>query len=221
MKLFTKCKVELPENAKERLMAASLPLFAEKGLEGTSTRDIAKAADLNISLISYYFGGKEGLYKAAILEHGKKKEEMISTLVEPYLKGALTRESLTEFFSKLVELILTSKLGNETNRHIDKIMLREELNGLPYLAEVYEQIYSRVTEYFERLITQAQKQGLVSKKVRAKSFIIMMVHGIDGYITCFENDGRTSFAKDIIKTHKDLPSLRDEILQIYLEGLLL
>ena len=221
MKLFPKCKVELPENARERLMMACLPLFAEKGIDGTSTRDIAKAADLNISLISYYFGGKEGLYKTALLEHGKKKEELISTLLEPYLKGALTRESLSEFFSKLIDLILASKLGDETNRQIDKIMAREELNGLPYLSDVYEQIYSRITEYFERLITQAQKQGLVSKKIRAKSFVIMMVHGIDGYITCYENDGRTSFAKELKKTHKNLPSLREEILQIYLEGLLI
>ena len=42
-------------------------LFAEKGYDGTSVRDIAKAAEINVAMISYYFGSKEKLLDAVII----------------------------------------------------------------------------------------------------------------------------------------------------------
>ena len=50
--------------ARMRLLDAALALFAEKGFAKTSTREIAQAAHANIASISYYFGDKEGLYRA-------------------------------------------------------------------------------------------------------------------------------------------------------------
>lgn len=47
----------------ENILFAAEKLFAEKGFEGTSTREISKAANVNISMISYYFGSKEKLYE--------------------------------------------------------------------------------------------------------------------------------------------------------------
>lgn len=42
-------------------------LFAEKGFDGTSIRDIAKAADINVAMVSYYFGSKEKLLDAVVI----------------------------------------------------------------------------------------------------------------------------------------------------------
>ena len=39
-------------------------LFAKKGYEATTVRDIAGQADVNIAMISYYFGSKEKLLEA-------------------------------------------------------------------------------------------------------------------------------------------------------------
>ncbi|PXX47583.1 TetR family transcriptional regulator [Undibacterium pigrum] len=50
--------------ARTRLLDAALQLFAERGYAKTSTREIAKAANVNISAISYYFSDKAGLYRA-------------------------------------------------------------------------------------------------------------------------------------------------------------
>ena len=54
--------------ARNRLLDAALALFAEKGYAKTSTREIAQAAQVNIASISYYFGDKEGLYKAVFTD---------------------------------------------------------------------------------------------------------------------------------------------------------
>jgi AcrR family transcriptional regulator len=47
---------------KERLAKAGRELFAQRGFHATSVRDIANRAGVNVSLVSYYFGGKEQLY---------------------------------------------------------------------------------------------------------------------------------------------------------------
>jgi AcrR family transcriptional regulator len=56
------------QDARSRLVLAALRLFAEKGYEGATTRDIAELAGANISAIRYYFGDKAGLYRAAFVE---------------------------------------------------------------------------------------------------------------------------------------------------------
>lgn len=52
------------ERARGRLLDAALKEFAAKGFAGARVREIAARAGLNQQLISYYFGGKAGLYQA-------------------------------------------------------------------------------------------------------------------------------------------------------------
>lgn len=53
---------------REKILFTALKLFAEQGLERTTVRQIAKEAAVNISAISYYFGDKNGLYRATYTE---------------------------------------------------------------------------------------------------------------------------------------------------------
>jgi AcrR family transcriptional regulator len=54
------------DGARERILAAALEVFAERGFDGARTRDIAERAGANLGLIKYYFDGKEKLWKAAV-----------------------------------------------------------------------------------------------------------------------------------------------------------
>lgn len=49
------------------ILQAAEKLFAEDGFDGTSIRTIAKEANVNIAMISYYFGSKEKLLEALII----------------------------------------------------------------------------------------------------------------------------------------------------------
>lgn len=53
-------------DTKERLLKAAKDLFVRKGFSGVSIREIAREADTNSALISYYFGDKEGLFKGVL-----------------------------------------------------------------------------------------------------------------------------------------------------------
>jgi AcrR family transcriptional regulator len=56
------------EESRKRIIMAALKLFAEHGYARTSTRLIAKEANVNISSIAYYFGDKAGLYQVVFTE---------------------------------------------------------------------------------------------------------------------------------------------------------
>lgn len=58
----------------ERLLQAAQECFLQDDYHRVSTRQIAAAADTNVSMIRYYYGNKEGLY-----------EEMIRQTLEPLL----------------------------------------------------------------------------------------------------------------------------------------
>lgn len=49
-------------DSRSRILSAATPLFAKHGLNGVGIRDLATAAGVNLSMISYHFGGKEKLY---------------------------------------------------------------------------------------------------------------------------------------------------------------
>ncbi len=48
------------------ILAIAEQLFADNGFDGTSVRDIAQLANVNLAMISYYFGSKEKLLEALI-----------------------------------------------------------------------------------------------------------------------------------------------------------
>ena len=93
--------------ARARLLNAALRLFAEKGFANTSTRELATAAGVNIAAISYYFGDKAGLYRAAYTEPmGTCSDMVVCNISEISLEQAL-RMMLTQIIEpmKLGDLV--------------------------------------------------------------------------------------------------------------------
>ena len=108
------------EATKEKLLNESLRLFAEKGYAGANVRAIAKAAGCNIGLIAFHFGGKEGLYKAALKRSCDNFNKHISPIILT-LRSAI--ENGTE--ADLMQEIIISALIDTLNG----INGKEELAG--------------------------------------------------------------------------------------------
>jgi TetR/AcrR family transcriptional regulator, regulator of cefoperazone and chloramphenicol sensitivity len=101
------------EDTRRRILEAALEIFATEGYEGTSTRLLAERAGVNLPAIQYYFGSKEGLYRAVIEQLIQDKEAYMAPLA-PKVRAALAdRETpaetlialLCEMLEKFVELI--------------------------------------------------------------------------------------------------------------------
>src|SRR3954454_7719401 len=82
-------RVRDAERSRAALLDAAETEFGEKGLAGARVEAIAARAGLNKQLISYYFGGKQGLYDA-ILQRWYTREQGFdtpgTTLVELVLR---------------------------------------------------------------------------------------------------------------------------------------
>lgn len=76
------------------LMDAAKSLFGKFGFDATSVKMIAERAKANVSLISYYFDGKEGLFRACIQGFGKERLETARRVLK-------TPKSLEEYKVRL------------------------------------------------------------------------------------------------------------------------
>lgn len=54
------------EATRRRILVAARSLVAERGIDGTSTRDVADAANVNVATLAHHFGSKDGLHQACI-----------------------------------------------------------------------------------------------------------------------------------------------------------
>lgn len=59
-------------DTKEKILEVARVLFADKGFDGTSVRDIAKLAEVNVASVNYHFDSKENLFHEILLKgHGE------------------------------------------------------------------------------------------------------------------------------------------------------
>src|SRR5579863_2723070 len=69
---------------RRRVLAAAEQLFAERGIEGVSIRDITNAAHVNLAAINYHFGTKQGLaaevFKHCLAPLNAKRLELLDKL---------------------------------------------------------------------------------------------------------------------------------------------
>ena len=66
-----------PERTRKQILDAAATEFAAHGLAGARTSAIAVRAGVNQQLISYYFGGKEGLYRALSQQWRQRENELV------------------------------------------------------------------------------------------------------------------------------------------------
>ena len=116
--------------SRERLLLTAMRLFAEQGFAATSTRGIALAAGTNIASISYYFGDKAGMYRAAFSELGPCPGQNVAAFAD---SGATLRESLQAFYAVLLALLKQGEIARLSMRLWFREML--EPTGV-WLAEI-------------------------------------------------------------------------------------
>lgn len=66
-------------DAKERIYKAAIALFARKGYHAVGVREIAQSADVNISMVNYYYGEKINILKQIIDEAFEKYRQSVAT----------------------------------------------------------------------------------------------------------------------------------------------
>lgn len=131
-------------DTKQKVFDSAVSLFHTNGYSGTSIRDIAKKADVNVSLISYYFGGKKGLL-----------ESMIITFLEGYIEQ-LDEEfklrhtcSSKECFLGMIKRVLTY---HSEQYQLARLILREITLDSLLVREIMTTYLSKEKYYFKNIL---------------------------------------------------------------------
>jgi TetR/AcrR family transcriptional regulator, regulator of cefoperazone and chloramphenicol sensitivity len=129
--------------ARQTLVRAALRLFGEQGYDGTSTREIAAAANANIGSIAYHFGGKEGLHRAC----GEAVAAMILAAAGPALNSSdslagMPREMARAMIPALFRRFAAFLLSSPESEIVVPFILRE----MAHPGAAFDAIYSGVLE---------------------------------------------------------------------------
>jgi TetR/AcrR family transcriptional regulator, regulator of cefoperazone and chloramphenicol sensitivity len=139
-------KKTTPATARSRILSTALKLFAEQGFKKTSIRDIAKHAEANIASVSYYFGDKQGLYRAAFTEpleacgpqHGAMATAMQEVSQREPQGGSRTDVPLIEVFRVFFTAFLAPLTRGVEMKYVMKLHFREMLEPTGLWNEVIE-----------------------------------------------------------------------------------
>ena len=152
------------EDTRRRILETALDLFAAHGYEGASTRQIAEGAGVNLPAIQYYFGNKEGLYRA-IIEDIVADTERHMAGVAPRVLAALdepatTREALTELLCEMLEAFVTLVTSGTQVESRRLIFARAEVEETPGLDRLHDngmkQIFNPCLALFSRVHGKAE-----------------------------------------------------------------
>jgi AcrR family transcriptional regulator len=125
-------RVDRGAAARDQLLLHATRIFSVKGFAGASTREICDAAGVNIAAIHYYFGDKEGLYRAVLL----KPITRITSRLQGFDDSNLSFEASMRM---LLAPIIASSQDAEHDRAVMRLHLREMLEPSAVFREVVEQ----------------------------------------------------------------------------------
>ncbi len=80
-------KVYTTVDARDRIVEAALTVFAQRGFDGATTREIAKEAGVSSALIHHHFKDKESLWKLVGQRISEEFVEAITSSMDPMLRG--------------------------------------------------------------------------------------------------------------------------------------
>src|ERR1700761_2644922 len=134
---------------REHILIVAEQLFSEAGFDGTSVRDIAQTAGVNLAMISYYFGSKEKLLEALIVF---RSEYAYGILEELNMDQSL---SPWDKIDRLVDFYVDRILNN---LRFHNIMYQESSTRSVEIRSRAKDIKLRNLEQISKIITDGQQK---------------------------------------------------------------
>ncbi|MEY4615220.1 MAG: hypothetical protein RJB66_180 [Pseudomonadota bacterium] len=206
---------KLTLQARKEILQSALKLFSQKGYHAVSVRELAKASGQNISMISYYFGGKEGLYKTLLTEFLKEATLGASQILEVNAKTALTAKTFRSNMRSLISFMVDMKISNP---EITRLLQREKLNEMSLAKEIQAKYTEPIAKEVVKMFEEAKQKKIIRSDFRPELFIGIAIEAIHGFLLAHEC-GLTPVRVDI-KLPRDKNKLIDFISELFLEGIM-
>lgn len=163
-------------SSRDKLIEAAITLFSERGYEGTSVTDLVEQSQVNVSLISYHFGGKRGLLEAVLntVAHDK--------LVQAN-RFLCKSDTITEFKVRIENFLEELCLFFTEQAPLIKLFLSELEQGSEDAEKGFNVAYSDLITSFEKFLKDAQGMGFVRKTPNARILLVQVIGPLSALAT--------------------------------------
>lgn len=144
------------QTTKQRVMKAAIQLFFQKGFHGTTTRDITNKINVNGSLISYHFNGKQGLLEEIVVSY----YEHLITCMEQTMEIYKDASASTQLQMVIQEMMLFKQESFDQS-----VVVHRELSlDSTFVREVLVTYITKENHYLHHLLTNCAKEHPHLKK---------------------------------------------------------
>ena len=202
---------EMILDKREQILEAAEELFAEYGFEGTSVRQLAQKAKVNVAMISYYFGSKEQLIKALIQHRAGNFKETLEALNRDGNSPIEKLEKLIEYnvdrifnnnrFHRVINREISLHQRSAFNKMISDTLLKnfEEMKKL-----IIDGQKKKVFRNVDVELTIASMIGTISKVVQSSYFSCRIINIDPSKNSIFEEKHKSrvkKHLKDMMRAH--------------------
>ena len=197
------------EKSKQRILNSATKLFAQKGYDGVGIREICKDANANICMVSYFWGGKEELYKGIVDNLIEKQNEYAKTFIDINLDpSTLSKQEqinlIYTIFDKVIEFLYGGFISDDLFRFILQKKKKRSI-----------ELNSPVFVYFRKLLASLFNKDKNDKDIIFKTVFILSQINSPKVLPAFSLDllNQKSF------TQEDIEIIRNNA-KLYLDVLL-
>lgn len=137
---------------RQRILQAATELFAGKGFAQTSTREIARHANVNIASLHYHFGDKADLYRTVFNEFSRRAQATAPAI--DYEKAS---------FAEIYTAFNRQFFAHLTDPHLPRLAARERLEPSGVLGDAWLEEIRRRHQSLDHAI--ARELGLAAADV--------------------------------------------------------
>ena len=181
---------------RSKLLEVGTKLFAERGLHGVSIRELSQCADASISMISYYFGGKEGLYSAVLTEQFACFDEIEEI-----------RQQGTDPVAMIAAYLRWTLQRHRNNPYLLRFYTSELTNPTPYFHSIVSPAIGKVIGILADIVEDGIRQGRFRKDVNAVNAVLALAGMVNYYVL-------STLATEHLITHS--PDLDEQLVHQYL-----
>lgn len=182
-------------DCRNKLMEVGTRLFAERGLNGVSIRELSQTAGVSISMISYYFGGKEGLYDAVLRE----QFACFDQIEEIRRQGADPLDVIEAYIRWTIQ-------RHRNNPYLLRFYTSELTNPTAFFATIVSPAIGKVIEILVEVITD----GVAREQFREDIHAVNAVLALAGMVNYFF---LSTMATENLISHS--PEKDEELIQQY------
>ena len=184
-------------DTREVILAAALQIFAEKGFDGSTTREIATSAGVNHGLIPYYFGGKPKLWREAV-------DRAFSTL-DATLDTVVSDPSVTDVRERTGLLIRSYVRFVAANPEFVRLMHEEGKRKGERMRWIVDRHVKPMYEKISALLTSAAGRGLLPEDIAPVHFHYILAGAVGVFFhqaeECKRLTGVDPFEEAAVEAH--------------------